>query len=103
LKPSELRQTVEISYILPKIKNVAFFKDQNIIGKDLLDVCELLTYEFFPEGKNIYCNETPNDTMYIIIDGKVDFTNNMEKYPLSIKEIQEIEQDLSVKDLTKQF
>ena len=41
--------------------------------------------------------------MYIIIDGKVDFMNNMEKYPLSIKEIQEIEQDLSVKDLTKQF
>ena len=76
-----------MSYILPKIKNVAFFKDQNITGKDLLDVCELLTYEFHGEGSTIYQNGDPNDKMYIIIDGNVDFLNNMEANPLNIKEI----------------
>lgn len=65
----------------------------------MLDVSEMLSYEFFPEGSIIYKNGDPNDKMYIILDGQVEFSNDMEKYPLSVSQIYELEADMSVKDL----
>jgi hypothetical protein len=103
LKPSELRQAVEISFILPKIKNVAFLKDQNIIGKDLLDVCELLGYEYHPKGSVIYENGDTRDKMYIILDGEVECSNDMEKNHLCNNDVCDLEKDMCVQNLTQQF
>lgn len=48
------RQFLEISTILSFVKNVDFFKEHNIVGKDLTDLCELLTYEKVEAGQPVF-------------------------------------------------
>lgn len=50
------------------MKNINFFKEQGIVGRDLLDVCELLTYEKAMPGTIIDYNDSKTN-MYIILDG----------------------------------
>jgi hypothetical protein len=45
---------MDISTILGHVKSIDFFKEQNIVGKDLNDLCELLTYQKFEAGETVY-------------------------------------------------
>jgi len=44
-KPSDHRSSADLLELSLWIKNVKFFKEYGIIGRDLLDVCEFLTYD----------------------------------------------------------
>lgn len=61
------------------MRNVDFFLEKNITGKDLYDLCEFLGYEHYNAGEIVFKHGQPNDKMYIIIDGNVDFSINMKK------------------------
>jgi CRP-like cAMP-binding protein len=76
MKKSKRNQN-ESSGLLPYVKEVSFFKDQEVQNKDYVDVCELLTYEHRKEGEVLYTFGEPKDCMYIVIDGRVDFTVHM--------------------------
>ena len=54
-----------------------FFQKKSILGKDLYDLCELITYETYEEGEIIYKFKEQTDTLYIIIDGMIDFSLDM--------------------------
>ena len=66
--------------LMSEIKNVDFFKQQGIAGRDLLDVCEFLTYEHFEFGNTFINFEEPKDSLYIVLDGKVNFVVDMGRY-----------------------
>ena len=76
-KPSKTRHQSDFNCILPILKNVTYFKEQNVQSKDLSDVCELLTYQFLRKGERIYSFDEPKDSMYIVIDGSVSFDLDM--------------------------
>jgi hypothetical protein len=58
-------------------------------------LCELLTYEKFEIGQPVYKFKEPNDKMYIIIEGKVDFQLNMKKDNLTTKEKEQLAYDIN--------
>ena len=77
MKKSQKRNQNESSLLLPYVKEVSFFKEQEVQNKDYLDVCELLTYEYREAGEVLYSFGEPKDCMYIVIDGTVDCTIHM--------------------------
>jgi CRP-like cAMP-binding protein len=62
---------------MPKVKNIEFFKQQEVESRNLHDVCEWLSYRYCKEGEVIYHFGDLGDSMYIILDGEVNFTLNM--------------------------
>ena len=48
----------------------------------MLDVCEFITYEHRKEGEHIIDYEEDGDSMYIILDGQVDFFVDVKKYDI---------------------
>jgi len=44
-KNSDNRSPADLNELMGFVKNVDFFKEYSIVGRDLLDVCEYLTYE----------------------------------------------------------
>jgi len=51
-----------------------FFMEMGIVGNDLKDLAELMTYTFFHKGELIIDTNTPQDAMYFILDGMVSFS-----------------------------
>jgi|APSaa5957512535_1039671.scaffolds.fasta_scaffold424208_1 hypothetical protein len=53
-KSPRSRHVSELMVIMPMIKNVQFFKDQDVQAKDLSDVSEWLNYQFCQKGDVLY-------------------------------------------------
>jgi len=66
---------------------VAFFAQQHITGKDLSDVCELLTYEFHEKDDHLVEYDVPYESMFIILDGQIDFSLNLKQHKVQDKHI----------------
>ena len=98
-KPHESRISSDLLEISKEIKDLKFFKQQNIHGKDLFEVCEYMTYLYFEKGDSLVDYGECHDQMYIVIDGQVDivvdFENEVSKN-LQDKELPEIAQDLGI-------
>ena len=81
----EGRSDPDIQRLLQKpleIKTLQVFKDIGIVAKDLDDACQMLSYEFRGKGEKVFENGEQDDKMYIILDGSVQMSINMEKNPL---------------------
>lgn len=52
-KSHDARSTSELSELMSYLRDIKMFKDQNIIGKDLHEVCEMLTYEKRYKDENV--------------------------------------------------
>ncbi len=66
--------------VLPLIRDQPFFSQNRITGKDLNDVCELLTYEYHPKGSILSeINET-GDRLSIIMEGRVEFNIDQQNH-----------------------
>lgn len=107
------RLSTEISQLQTFVRGIQFFKSQNIVGKDLADLCELFEYQKCPAGKVIYnigklrlgsyVAGDESDKMFILIDGTVEFSVNMKAITLTNEEMQELGDDLGIKDLPNVF
>jgi hypothetical protein len=64
-------------------------------------VCEWIGYRFFKEGEVIYQFGQSKNSMYVILDGEVNFTLNVGSNIISEAQMNELEQDIQVKDLKK--
>ena len=62
-----------------------------------------MAYEFHPKGDVLYKFGELKDCMYIIIDGKVDFSVHMRDEQLSESEVRELGDDVGIKDIAKDF
>jgi hypothetical protein len=60
----------------------------------LLDVCEFITYEHKKEGEHIVKYEDEGDSMYIILDGQIDFFVDVKKYDIRKKQVDDLSKDL---------
>lgn len=87
------------------IKDMPFFKNLGITGRDLLDVCEYLTYEQAEEGDKIIEFGTNTDEMYFVLDGTVDFFVDLKQNEMRSKQVDELCNDLSLnkKEIIKQI
>ena len=63
------------------------------------DACELVTHEHHKKGDVLYNLNDENDKMYIVIDGRVDFSLDMEKEDIMLDTAEELGEDLRVKNL----
>ena len=73
-----------------------FFKEQNISGRDLLDVCEYLTFEKCQQNTTLVNYGDQPDCLYIVMDGKVNFFIDLKQYHLGPKETDELCHDLTI-------
>ena len=78
------------------LKDIKMFKDQNIVGKDLLEVCEMLTYEKRYQDETIVDFGRCYDQMWIVLDGNVEFKINIKENPMTTAEIQNIADDMGL-------
>ena len=103
-KPADARTPSDLIELMAWIKNVPFFKHYGIIGRDLLEVCEFLTYEHKSYGGTLIEFGESSDSMYIVLDGTVDFTVNLMKHHIGDKQVDELCNDLMLdkKELVKQ-
>ena len=62
------------------------------------DACELLNYESYSNGDTIYSYGDQCDKMFIILEGKVEFSLDMNENRLSSSEVEELSRDVSKKD-----
>lgn len=62
------------------------------------DACELLNYESYSNGDTIYSYGDQCDKMFIILEGKVEFSLDMNENRLSSSEVEELSRDFSKKD-----
>ena len=67
------------------------------------DACELLNYESYSNGDTIYSYGDQCDKMFIILEGKVEFSLDMNENRLSTSEVDELSRDVSKKDIVNQF
>ena len=82
-----------------------FFKNLGIVGRDLLDVCEYLTYETAEEGDKIIEYGKNTDEMYFILDGQVDFFVDLKQNEMRTKQVDDLCNDLTLnkKEIIKQI
>ena len=85
------------------MKNVQFFKDKNILGKDLQGVCELLQYEEYENGHKLYDYHDYDDRLFIVLDGRVEFSVDMKTQVLTGSELQDLAFDVSFPQIGNQF
>ena len=71
LKKPEDRTDYEIRDVMPLLRGIKFFKDQNIDTTDLTDVVQGLTYDFFPRGKEVFEYGSIGEKFYMILEGEV--------------------------------
>ena len=57
--------------MLPIIKEIAFFKNKNIHGQDLVQICQEMKHEFYREGEAVFKQGEYGDKFYIILRGEV--------------------------------
>ncbi|CDW84448.1 UNKNOWN [Stylonychia lemnae] len=104
-KNAESRTQVDLMTVMPLVKEQKFFQMHRIQGKDLNDVCELLTYEYFPQGSII---SNYNGQVDIMMDYKKraisndnDFKEFITDLELSFQKAQDIRQSFSNFDPSK--
>eukprot|EP00347_Sterkiella_histriomuscorum_P020456 403337736 len=114
-KNAESRTQVDLMSLMPLVKEQKLFQLQKIQGKDLSDVCEFMTYEFYPMGSLISNYNDNGESLYIIIDGQVDIkidinrkNNSGKSFLQSDHDIKDFIQDLQlphqkVQDLRASF
>jgi CRP-like cAMP-binding protein len=56
------------------MKDIHFFKNRNIQGQDLLDVCKELKYAYCEENEYIFKIGDVGDKFYLILSGEVAIT-----------------------------
>ena len=62
----------------------------------MLEICEMLSYKKFKGGETILEFGEQNDVLYIIIDGKVDFTVDTKENPIQDKDVIKVAEDLCI-------
>ena len=88
-KSTDARTLSDVGSVMPYLRHCAFFKEMSIQGKDLQDVCELVTHEQYPKGK-LYDIGDGGDKMYIVLDGLVEFSIDMEKHHVIMDDAEEL-------------
>ena len=53
------------------IREIQFFKNRQISGNNLNDICDELRYEFIPAGHFVFKQGDYGDRFYIILNGLV--------------------------------
>lgn len=72
MKRSEERTEDDIREIIPLIRNIKFFKEQNITGYDeLTEISQCLTYEPMQRGKEVFEYGSIGEKFYMMIEGEV--------------------------------
>ena len=104
-KPPDHRNNQDLFELLSIIKNIDFFAEKGIVGRDLLDVCECLTYEHKEFGEKIIEPGDSPDTMYILLDGQANIYIDMRKVNIRDGEVDELCADmmLNKKELVKKI
>ena len=95
-KNHDARSTSELSELMSYLKDIKMFKDQNIIGKDLHEVCEMLTYEKRYKDENVVDLGKSYDQMWIVLDGRIEFKINVKEQKLTTQEVQKIADDMGL-------
>ena len=96
MKNHDARSTADLSELMNYLKDIKMFKDQNIVGKDLLEVCEMLTYEKRYTDENVVDFGKCYDQMWIVLDGKIEFKINIQENPMTTAEVQNIAEDMGL-------
>ena len=78
------------------LKDIAFFKQQQIEGKDLQELSELFSYRFADCGESLFRFGEKCEELYILIEGVVEFSVDPLQHPLKAKDVVAIAEDLSL-------
>jgi hypothetical protein len=70
-KNPEYRTEKDLTLIEPLIKEIKFFKDREIHGQHLQEICMELKYEHMNRGDFVFRQGDYGDKFYIILKGKV--------------------------------
>jgi len=70
-KPSDQRSDKDLQVMLPIIREIAFFKNKNIQGQDLVQICQEMKHAHYREGEAVFKQGEYGDKFYIILRGEV--------------------------------
>ncbi|CDW86844.1 cyclic nucleotide-binding domain containing protein [Stylonychia lemnae] len=70
-KNPEFRTEKDLNNLAPLIKEIQFFKQRNIEGAHLNDICMELRYEYLQAGDFVFYQGDYGDRFYVILRGKV--------------------------------
>ena len=87
MKKYGTRSYADSNQLIPYVREIAFFNNQNVLLKDYLDVAELFTYEFCKKDEVLFDVGDSKSSMYIVIDGKVECSVNMKEQKVTEEQI----------------
>ena len=70
-KNPELRTEKDVNFLVPLIREIDFFKNNQIKNEHLNDVASELRYEMIPAGDFVFYQGDYGDKFYIILKGRV--------------------------------
>ena len=83
--------------LVPFLKNIKFFKDENIKEDELLEICKKLRYETYLEDEIVFNYGEYGNKFYIIIEGEVGILVPDKQKMLQRGEKMRVEKDLADK------
>lgn len=89
----------DIDVIKSYVRSIDLFKENNIQGKDLNDLCEFCEYIKLEEKDAVFRVGQEIDRMFILVDGEVDFKIHMMKQRLTLDAISNMAENLGCSDM----
>lgn len=91
-----MRNAQDLQEVATFVKDIQFFKKQQIEGKDLQELSELFWYRYAECGDSLFKYGEKCEEMYILIEGAVEFSVDPLKHPLKAKDVVAIAEDLNL-------
>ncbi len=79
-KNPESRTDKNLDTLVPIVKEIEFFRVNQIDTRHMVDVCTELKYELIPDGEFVFYQGDYGDKFYVILKGKVQVLVNNNEY-----------------------
>ncbi len=79
-KNPESRTDKNLDTLVPIVKEIEFFRVNQIDTRHMVDVCTELKYELSPDGEFVFYQGDYGDKFYVILKGKVQVLVNNNEY-----------------------
>ena len=101
-KNPEYRTEKDLLNLAPLIKEIQFFKQRNIEGNHLNDICLELRHEFLPAGEFVFRQGDYGDRFYVILSGQVQVLINNPKNKDKRKQAKKHKKEINPVYVTRQ-
>jgi hypothetical protein len=88
-KNPEHRAEKDLNILVPIVREIEFFRVNQIQTHHMVDVCSELRYEKIPAGEFVFYQNDYGDKFYVILKGKVQVLVNNQEYIKESKKIKE--------------